>query len=146
MVSRYTLLYAASERTVKTYTFILLIKLLSLIHLCHLRFILYALESSLLVQIQHFLTCIHRDFTKCFVVEIWFKVLEKSWKSIGRHVCEACLNLADNDFCSLVLNPQFQPFWPQAQKGDVAVVLISFRRYRVRLVFAGDVRPASLYG
>jgi len=23
-------------------------------------------------------------------MEIWFKVLEKSWKSIGQHVCKPC--------------------------------------------------------
>jgi len=29
-------------------------------------------------------SCLYRDFS--FVVEIWFKVLEKSWKSIGPNV------------------------------------------------------------
>jgi len=34
---------------------------------------------------------IHRDFTKCLFKEIWFKVLEESWKPIGRHVYEPCV-------------------------------------------------------
>jgi len=31
------------------------------------------------------------DFTTCLVMEIWFKVMEKSWKSIGQNVYEPCL-------------------------------------------------------
>jgi len=35
---------------------------------------------------QHFLncSCLYRDFS--LVMEIWFKVMEKSWKSTGQHV------------------------------------------------------------
>jgi len=35
---------------------------------------------------QHFqkCSCLYRDFS--LVMEIWFKVLEKSWKSIGQNV------------------------------------------------------------
>jgi len=41
-------------------------------------------------KIRHVLTFsrIHRDFTQCLVMDIWFKVLEKSWKSIGQRVYE----------------------------------------------------------
>lgn len=32
----------------------------------------------------------HRDSTTYLVMEIWFKVLQKSWNSIGQHVYEPC--------------------------------------------------------
>jgi len=50
------------------------------------------LWNSQLVQILHLLTCscIHWVFTKCLFINIWFKVLERSWKSIDQHVYEPC--------------------------------------------------------
>jgi len=40
----------------------------------------YALDTQNVLQFS----CLYRDFS--LVMEIWFEVLEKSWKSIGQHV------------------------------------------------------------
>ena len=35
---------------------------------------------------------IHQDFTKSLVMEIWFKVMEKAWKSHGNPLVKMCMN------------------------------------------------------
>jgi len=39
-------------------------------------------------NLQHFqkCSCLYRDFMFGLVMEIWFTVMEKSWKSIGQNV------------------------------------------------------------
>jgi len=43
-------------------------------------------KPAIALNTQHFLqfSCLYRDFS--LVMEIWFNVMEKSWKSIGQHV------------------------------------------------------------
>jgi len=98
--------HAASERTLteKTQMFILWAKLLSLIHLCHLRLYTICFEIlivSLIAKCSHFFMYTPRFQKKCFVMEMWFYSLEfvngyfqawmekswgkkspKSWKSV----------------------------------------------------------------
>jgi len=43
-------------------------------------------QPAYALNMQHFLncSCLYRDFS--WVMVIWFKVMEKSWKSIGQSV------------------------------------------------------------
>jgi len=69
--------------------FILFIKLLYLIHLSLLR--LYTLCFRILIVSLN--TTFSHFFTKCLVMEMWFKVLEKSWNPIGQHAYDPCLTI-----------------------------------------------------
>jgi len=55
---------------------------------------------------QHFLhfSCLYWDFS--LVMNIWFKVMEKSWKSTGQNVSEPCSR------------PILHPPWPSAGPGQ----------------------------
>jgi len=49
-------------------------------------------KPAIALNTQHFLncSCLFRDFS--LVMEIWFKVMEKSWKSPGNPLVKMCKN------------------------------------------------------
>jgi len=63
----------------------------------------------------------HWNFTKCLVMDIWFKVLEKSWTPIGQHVYEPCVlptRCRGYIFTLLLLQGESGPSGPYGGHGE----------------------------
>jgi len=60
------------------------------LEICYILMFIYAVRINIYINIYSFnqtivfygiYSCIHRDFTKCLVKEIWFKVLDNHWST-----------------------------------------------------------------